>query len=867
MLKLLALLLVVVAVVNAQDGSFTVSLAGTSSSDNIILPIGVWSDFIFVTADIQPQSSFTITINAGNTSASLTKTQLTFDQTHNSQSFQIKFNELGDFTDNFNVTFSNATLASNGQFKEIESMTFSAVLRSVSIPKTSDNALFPFIGEHSAPIEIQVDYVSSSPLSINLDSSLFAFTPNPVVIPANTRSAWFTYMSSSTDSLDGHNTHLNVTVSGAEASFYANLIGDLSLNLGTQLRPFAFSTVSIPNVVVGAHSVANSNGLFVYTRQISNFTFTITPQAADTQFFPTSQVLGPSNQEAFFSFNTSSPEASKTVFFYASGGPFDFFVGDITDGLVATTTINVPRRKLTVNIAGTVFVTNTTFMSVSIPAPVASSLTVTMSGGNVWFNTSSITFTGNTTSIVVALKGTYLGAGSISFALSGNDAQFFEDQKDVAVTVDVIRGNFIAPDQWYVPYLFVGQESDKIPIRASISPINTVTLTPYAANLVFNPRTLTFRNGTEQQYFTITPLYTNAYTDGDDSNTPQTYDTTINWFINGTDQAIFDPPGTLQVSVNPRYIQVQYSAHLRTANYDSAADGVQTSLTESTRYLHKTYKVWASVNYIGDKEHVSVTPVSPYYSFKPAVLFFDAKHTRIEYEATVTGIPPSGSATISYLIGGQDGGLYYPIYDSEFDLALRPLKIVAAVVAPDERIKKGVYVASHPTIYNQQGGVSVPAYTFNAASVLGNQDSHVESFLIRSFVLPDKSLKITPRSPHVTFSPSSITIKNHHATKRIDYQNYVLNTADALDTTYYFNLTGVYLEANFTAHAQAAGTHDVWFELSGDDADYYSRPDHIFMNFRLVMRPDSEPFRVSSSSFLFPSFVVVAAMAVFALAL
>jgi hypothetical protein len=41
------------------------------------------------------------------------------------------------------------------------------------------------------------------------------------------------------------------------------------------------------------------------------------------------------------------------------------------------------------------------------------------------------------------------------------------------------------------------------------------------------------------------------------------------------------------------------------------------------------------------------------------------------------------------------------------------------------------------------------------------------------------------------------------------------------------------LEANFTAHAQAAGTHDVWFELSGDDADYYSRPDHVFMNFRL----------------------------------
>jgi hypothetical protein len=50
------------------------------------------------------------------------------------------------------------------------------------------------------------------------------------------------------------------------------------------------------------------------------------------------------------------------------------------------------------------------------------------------------------------------------------------------------------------------------------------------------------------------------------------------------------------------------------------------------------------------------------------------------------------------------------------------------------------------------------------------------------------------------------------------------------------------LEANFTAHAQAAGTHDVWFALSGTDKDYYYRPGHVSMNFNLGTPPLSSLF-------------------------
>eukprot|EP00026_Physarum_polycephalum_P001633 Phypoly_transcript_01635.p1 GENE.Phypoly_transcript_01635~~Phypoly_transcript_01635.p1 ORF type:complete len:864 (-),score=164.70 Phypoly_transcript_01635:111-2702(-) len=863
MLKLIALFLVVVAVCAqppTPTGSFT--LDGTTTTT---LPVGVWSDYIFVSASEQPQQTVTVNIVPLNESMRISKTQLTFDQLHNSASFQVMLTEVGDAFDNFTITFSNATEASAGQFTLIPDIDFEGVLRTIRLTKTLDTDAFPYIGEHSVPIEIEVNVPSTSALSVTLQSdSAFTFTPNPVVIPANTRSAWFTYTSTAYAV-----NYLNASATaGAEAGLYAPIVSYGTVGtyqFGVQQRPFFFpdpDTLEL-NPFVGAHSVANSNGIFVYTRQISNSTFTITPQAADTQFFPPQQTLGPNNMQAFFSFNTSSTESSKTVYFYASGGPFDFYQFDTTNGLVAKATITVPKRQIAYKVASEVFVTNTTYLTITLSAPVASSLTVTLSAGNVWFNTSSVTFTGNTTSIVVAVKGVYLGDDTITFALSGNDAQYYKNMDGVSVPITVIQGNFITQSSWYQPLLYVGRESDKIPIRASISPINTVTLTPYAANLIFNPSSLTFRNGTEQQYFTITPLYSNVY---NGNGVATSYSTTINWFINGTDQAIFDPPASVNVNIMPRNIQMKWSAHLRTGDYDYPTNGAfQSTPTETTRYLHKTYKVWASINYIGDKEQVSVTPISPYYSFKPAVLFFDAKHTRIEYEATVTGVPPGNYASISYLIGGQDGGLYSPISDDGFGVDLRPLKIAAAVVAPDERIKKGIYLASYPLEQSKQD--PQVAYNFNAPSVLGNSNNHVESFLIRSFVLPDKSLKITPRCNHVTFSPSSITIKPKDATKRIDYENYKLTTSQGADITYYFNLTGVYLEANFTAHAQAAGTHVVWFELSGDDADYYHRPPQIGMNFRLVMRPDSEPFRVSSSSFLFPSFVVVAAMAIFALAL
>jgi hypothetical protein len=57
---------------------------------------------------------------------------------------------------------------------------------------------------------------------------------------------------------------------------------------------------------------------------------------------------------------------------------------------------------------------------------------------------------------------------------------------------------------------------------------------------------------------------------------------------------------------------VKWSAHFNTGNYDGTADGAQETITQTYRFLHKTYKVWVSANYVSPQEHVSVTPVSPY---------------------------------------------------------------------------------------------------------------------------------------------------------------------------------------------------------------------------------------------------------------
>lgn len=62
-------------------------------------------------------------------------------------------------------------------------------------------------------------------------------------------------------------------------------------------------------------SSATSTGLYVYTRQIANQSFTVTPQGADVVFTPASANLGPNNQATYFSFNASSP-GEKVIFFY-----------------------------------------------------------------------------------------------------------------------------------------------------------------------------------------------------------------------------------------------------------------------------------------------------------------------------------------------------------------------------------------------------------------------------------------------------------------------------------------------------------------------------------------------------------------------
>jgi len=368
---------------------------------------------------------------------------------------------------------------------------------------------------------------------------------------------------------------------------------------------------------------------------------------------------------------------------------------------------------------------------------------------------------------------------------------YYADIADISITIG--GGQFVGPSAWYIPYLWVGVESDPIPIRASWSPINEVNLTMSAPDLIFNPPTLSFRNGSEQQYFTITPTYV--------SNDQRNYPTiTVSFLVSGIDYTLFTAPPSFAVNVQQRYFQMVWSA----------------DLDNEVRYLHKQYEVWATVNYITSADLVSVTPVSPYFSFNPPVLHFSSSTTRIEFTATVTGVV--GFASIDYIIGGEDGGWYAPIPSTYFYTAIRPLSLTSAVLAPDTRA----------------AGVYVYLPTFGELATY-----HVYSFVINSSVLPDSSLTITPKCNHAQFSPSSITVAPDQGVTDLE------NTETI--RTYYFNLSQSYLEANFSVKPLAAGVHEVWFELSGDDANYYDRPGHMFFAYNLVMHSSS--IRLLSSAF------------------
>lgn len=829
---LLACLLFIGAALAQQTG--LVSFQQVPSS----VDVGTWTDRAFITLSEFPVTQLTLVVDTQTEGLVIEPTSFTFTPTVRSLSLRA-YSEVD--TELLSVSFRKQDDPSDQFVEPAGELTFTFENRTIDIDAFPDT----FVGLPSEPMKIVLSTAPESDLTFvpQLDNytAYISFNPNPIVVRAGSRLATFTWISSI--QLSGAD-DLRWTVNGAEnvVSRYqpATDLGSSVTPFEAQFRPiFIMDNIDddfdMPEVLVGA---SGRNGIWVYTPQAVNSTFTVTPQAADTVFTPASAPID-NKMSAFFNFTTTTP-GDRQIYLSVSGN----------NGIYAPVTLlgalSVPKRNVFVTLAGaSLVIGNVTYMSVALSAPTANSLTVGFSAGNVRFNVSSVTFTGPTTAFTVAVHGVYPQEDEIVFTMSGPDADnhLFNMLPNLAVNVQELS-TFILPSDYNQRSVYVvGVESEKIPIRVSVSPIarDGITITPVAANLVFNPTSLTFSNGTEQQYFTITPS----------ANTERSsFDTTLTWLISGTDHTLYQLPAPATITVVYREIQKAWSHHLITDE----------GYTGSERHLGKTYKVWMSTNWIQKGEHVSVTPVSPFYRFKPAVLFFDGDHTRMEFEATVTGL---GNGRIDYILGGKDGGYFLPIEADNFDLALRPLEIVAGVIFPSERTRASIYVADNRTSNRPCGtpcGVAPSYNTYNFdVSVLAQYHTH--SFLIRSFVLPDEDLTITPHSPHVKFSPSKLTLKAGDAVKRID-----LHTTVVADAIHPFNLTGVYLEANFTTEALAPGTHQVWFELTGKDSHYYSRIPVTPMTFNLVNRVESKDFKVSSSSFLFPS-VAVVVMAAFALVL
>jgi len=736
--------------------------------------IGTFSEYIYCTASNTPTATTTVTIKDTTGNLQLSTPTLTFDSTTLTAAYRYKCNK----NDSYLVTYD----VSGSQFTPPSPVGFNVVLRTISV---TDFTVSTYRSYPSEALKLTIVTPSSADLVFvptSSDSSI-TFNPNSITISAGSLSAAFTY--TGTQELSSA-IKVDWTISGTEANWYANSISTYWSFIVTN------RTVTTPKFSGRVQIGAGSTDLWLYTPQLPNGTLTITPQAASTTFNPSSVSLSPTSQTARFTFVTNSPYAS------AAGIPSVSFTlgGDQKDlyNTPSSVQLVVPKRTITVRFPSVIVLTNATTFSISIPTPAVADVTVSFFSSRFTFNVSSVSFSGNTTTGVVQATPVGQGQAHISFLVGGGNADYYYAIPDVVTQVG--RGSFFGPADWYFPTLWVGVESDKIPIRASFTPKSDIIITPSAPDVKFNPPTLTFKAGQEQQFFSIIPQYT--YSAADFSSI------TVSFLVSGTDQTYFDPPSPFTVTINRRFIQTRWSAHLENSNQ---------------RHLQKEYFVWATANYVSPTDEVTVTPVSPYFKFKPAVLHFNSKTTRIKFSATVIGVV--GSTTIDYIIGGRDGGWYTPMTSLSVVTAIRPMTISQAILSPDERMGGQLFL--NPT-----------------TSELST--NHVYSFVFESPVLPDGGLKITPRSNHVKFKPSSITLKAHDA---IADHSLVTTIRDV-----YFVHPGLIMQANFSVTPLSAGVHEVWVELSGKDAPHYDVPNHFYLSFFTEER--------SSAMTLLPSLGVLA---------
>jgi len=270
----------------------------------------------------------------------------------------------------------------------------------------------------------------------------------------------------------------------------------------------------------------------------------------------------------------------------------------------------------------------------------------------------------------------------------------------------------------------------------------------------------------------------------------------VAFFVSGDDYSYFTAPPTISVTVNRRNIQIVWSSDVELNGFSLG--------------LEKKYLVWATANYVGSSETVTVTPVSPYFIFSPATLTFTSSTLQILFKATVTGAV--GFTEIDYIIGGEAGGYYTSIAPQEVFTGIRSLGITSAVLSYD----------------NQETGVTV-----TQPSVAALANNNVYSITLTSTVVPDSKLTITPQSLHVNFDPASIDLTP--SGRSFTLVPKTLNNANNQVVL----VPSYFVTATFTTTPKSAGIHDVYFVLSGEDGPFYNIPPHVLLGFNTFQSSSS----------------------------
>jgi hypothetical protein len=754
--------------------------AWTVTPPSTPLYVGILSDPWVVTVSWYQAaftSSVTLSLSTSDGSTQFFPSTLTFGPTAQSLSFRL----IPGITD------VSVVLSSSDAAYDVPTVpTMRCALRGITVDPIPQSL---YVNVPSEPLKITLQFPPTQgtlTLVPSTTANNITFQPPSIDIPIGSNSGSFEVIALASTPFPQY-VAITWTLIGYESSYYQN--GTFPADsVQSFLRPIYTSLP--PQVLMGD----NSTVLYVWTNDRVNDTVTIIPTATDTIFTPSQMDLTPNISQVAFTINATTPVSGTTGLWIIEGpGAVDYVT-------VVGPTFTAPLKTVTV-VSQKVFVLNKKGqVSLRIAAPVVSSLQVFLFAANLAFNPTNVTFAGLTTSMVVDVMPFANGTDSISFTISGDDVEYYSPVGDVK-GISIVAGQF---SSWYTPTLWIGYQSDSIPVRVNIAPESDVTLTLFCPDVIFNPPTLKFTAGNLQQYFTITPTFT-----GTASTDDQVSSSSINFLVGGTDWASYGVPEPVAITAYRRTIQTVWAPHLSDVN----------SILQL--YLQKTYIVWIVANHVTDP--FTVTPVNPYMTFNPPILQFTSSNKHLTFQVTVTGV--TGSTTISYLIGGQNGGLYQSIPDDVVNTDFRPLAIINAVISPDNRVP-GVLITS-------------PSYDDLASN-------NIYAFELQSAIIPDGSLTITPHSDHITFNPSSITLSNTKiATSGLT--TYVI--IGGFDY-YEFVVPNTTVLANFSVTPLASGIHEVWFVLSGSDAPYYYVPPHTKLSFLLEERvtSDEAPKIISSSS-------------------